>query len=203
VEDNEVVLNSRSPKVQQVLARASAIAQGCGLREVLLKGFGEVLVDQVLDAICVQYLGYMVNEERIPNNQVEEKLSLELVDEYAQFFDMVVRFYSDDNPLCKHPVSLDGLDFGPEYAQDMDIIKFVIQLINKHGVSDRVYAAVNGDTDGQLQRVLTYAFGYIQDCAEEDGSLSVLNVLLNQHLITGILDGLNGEEEQKGDLANG
>lgn len=201
--DGEVVLNSRSPKVQQVLARASAIAQDCGLREVLLEDFGEVLVDQVLDAICVQYLSYMVNEERIPTVQVEDKLSIELVDKHAQFFGMAVRFYSDENPLCKHPVSLDELDFGPDYAQDMDVIKFVIQLINKHGISDRIYEAVGGDTDGQLQRVLTYAFGYIQDCAEEDGSLSILSVLLNQHLLTSILDGLSREEEQKGDLANG
>lgn len=203
MEQEEVVLDSRNPKIQQVLAKSLAIAQSCGLHEVLLQSFNEVLVDQILDALCVQYLGYMVNEERIPGDRIEEQLSLELVDRHARFFSMALRFYSNENPLCKHPVSLDDLDFGPDYSRDMDVIKFVILLINKHGISDLVYEASDGNEDEQLQRVLTYAFGYIQDCASKDGSFSILNVLVNQHLLTDVLDGLKKGNDQKGDLANG
>lgn len=203
-DENEVILNSKDPQVQLVLGHSLGLVQKSGLREVLLEDFGEVLVDQILDATCIQFLNYIVNEEKMEANEVGEKLTLDLADKHRDFFTMALAFYSNENPACKHPVSISDLDFGPQYDSDMDVIKFVIQLLNKHGVSDKVYRTVDGNTDLQMQKVLSYAIGYIQGCSEEDGSLSIIDILLKQHIIGNILASIGTvERNKKGDSTNG
>jgi hypothetical protein len=190
--------------MQELLGRSLALIKNSGLKATLLKTFTEVLADQIIDALAVQYVFYVISQQTPKVNtdegwkEVVETLPTDKLDENSDFISMSVVFYDPAYSNAKHEIDLEHLDLGnPESEEDKataEIIKLILFLFNQHLVSDAIYKK-SKNPNLQLPTALTYANMYIDVC-QSDGSISVYNILMHQPWILGLHSELVKEEKE-------
>ena len=212
-ENKHPTINLDSPKAQELLGRALALLQNSGLRVALLKTFGEKLVEQIINVLCIQYLMYVaVNEgmdQRNDWDEIVDQITPEMFDRHSEFVSIVLSFYDNDEDfnIAEHPISLKELDFGDGADQEnSDLIKLIVSMFNKHFVSDAIYDKLPEKNKSlHLSKVLLYANAYIDHC-QEQGMVSIYSILMNQPWIIALHTSLTSpqkEDESKGVTHNG
>lgn len=200
----EIMLNAKSPEAQQLLGRALALLENSGLKATLLKTFTETITDQIIYALCIQYIAYAGSQEVQEElndqddwDQVLRKLTPEKLDRYHEFISMYVVFYNNEYQLAEHPVDLKDLDFGQgSDPENEDLIKLIVFMLNRHLVSDAIYNKwPDGGKHLQLSKVLTYANMYLDHC-QENGTISVYSLVMNQPWIIGLREALTSKNEE-------
>lgn len=196
-------LDLHSEKAQELLGVALSILQNSGLRVSLLRTFGEKLVEQIINVLCIQYLMYVAVNEGMDTqknwDEILDKISPEMFDEHTEFVSIVISFYENDEDfnIAEHPIDLKELEFGNDADQEnSDLIKLIVLMFNKHFVSDAIYDKLPEENKSlQLSKVLLYANAYIDHC-QEQGMVSVYNILMNQPWIIALQTSLTSPQEE-------
>lgn len=196
-------IDLHSEKAQELLGVALSILQNSGLRVSLLRTFGEKLVEQIINVLCIQYLMYVAVNEGMDTqknwDEILDKISPEMFDEHTEFVSIVLSFYENDEDfnIAEHPIDLKELEFGNDADQEnSDLIKLIVLMFNKHFVSDAIYDRLPEENKSlQLSKVLLYANAYIDHC-QEQGMVSVYNILMNQRWIIALQTSLTSPQEE-------
>ena len=189
-DQDTVVFDPQDQTTKELMKRICAIMDNTKLRKTLLKKFSEPLVAQLIDATAMQYIGYVINQEKLNPGTPLSQISMDMVNRNADFFEKIAAFY-DSTP--EHPIDLKMMpDFGAENARDMELLKFIIFLFNQHGLSNMLYTRVGKNKEMQFALALDNIQAYVEEIKEGE-YLPVLNVLTRQYIIIDMMEDLEKE----------
>ena len=189
----KLVLDFENKKDQEVMGKILALVENSNLRSIFKKnGFSHDFINQLVDCTTVQFLYNLYIKERMEemNSSSIRITDLKMIDKHADFIDSLEKFYTNTS---EHPVEIneftDFIDKSDEnMMKDIEIIKFIIFLINQNGVSDKIWNLVEGNRAKQIIVATNLAIKYIVACSEGQNELSLVSILTKQAIIADLIN---------------
>lgn len=188
----KLVMDLDDRKTQELMGKVLALIEASDLRNIFKKnGFSRAFINQLIDCTMIQFFSNIYVKENMEEmDRLSLKMTNELVVKHDDFINQLEKFYSNKS---EHPVEINEFsDFidknDKSMMEDIELIKFIVFLINQNYVSDTIWEMVKGNKASQLIAATNLAISYISACSDNHNEVSLINILTKQVIIKDLIN---------------